>query len=563
MAPKDGPSIALPSEEMYDALEKGRKCHSGTEGQSKYTQVKTEVEGLLEVHTDITERVNVASKIVKNYCDACMATNTRKRGHYFEPCYLFYYWLSKEMKSRKNTSSDFYEVMEKIYQKLKDFPCNNRCSTIYRPRSNTHFDESKTLFDFGYNYESLQLRKRPATNGNLCWPQYKEHRDAAKTAHEQMVGICGGDETKCPQFMSAYKQYFQNGQQEPPPLKCNSTNEVQAETESEGTHTSSSSEVKEDSEDDENEDDLLEEGEVEEEGVLGVEELKNLPSYAQYYEKFEQGWNNCNDNGSGWPNQTEVKLVGGNANIQEDDAKKIVGALCYVDSMKSVPEANNKYCDFLYFWVGDMLWKKFTDGGSFLQAMKAVKKAMKDSYNYHKCSFKFSSKRSKFFKYSKYLSDYYENRDFIGTKLKSGEEHCGNAYYEYLLRAQLAYDYVKNKCPNGNENGWCKEFEKMYGECKNQGSTAPQCKVTHEPEHSCRSRFKPGAGKSAFHTAEGISPVETYHGSNSTITAVASSALAVLGTAFITLFLYRVNAVTVEILVREFINIFLVLKNEK
>ncbi|ANQ10077.1 KIR protein [Plasmodium coatneyi] len=529
MAPDDGPSSNLQSKKIYYEFEKGKECSAEAEGTGKFSQVKTGVERLLEGRTHIPKAD--ANKIVKNYCDACGGINRTERGHYYEPCYSFYYWLGTKIKGKEKTANELHDTMQKIYTELSPFKCNNKCSEIYLATSDILLDESKKMFEFGYNYESLkgwsEGKEKP------CWPEYNEHWDAAKKAYEKKDVLCGTDQ-KCKTFMSNYDQYFKDRQQAKE-LPCNSISKVQEQPDSKDAAAILSGGEEDDEEDDLDylEDDLLEEGDEEEDPSL--DDLPSRKKYKVLNEKADSD-NKDDCNSAGWQ---KIKSY-----VQDESVEyKIKGAMCYVYDMDDSERKKEGWCDYSYYWVGKILRKEFKDGPSFRQAMKKVKKAMQRSRSDHGCSFKFPTKGRTYFKQSKFLFDYYKDKDVVVAKVKSDqEEDCSNPYYKYLLKAQSAYEYMQPKCEKDNKSEWCKAFKTMYGQCKDPGKTVPECVVANKPEEPCNSGPKPGAEASTLLTTSGTSP-----GSNSTITAVASSALAVMGTAFITLFLYRVNTVTVEI----------------
>ncbi|ANQ09226.1 KIR protein [Plasmodium coatneyi] len=521
----DGPSSNLVSKQIYDGFQTGKECPAETARPGEFSQVKIGVEGLLGGRTNIPKAD--ANKIVKNYCDACGGINRTERGHYYEPCYLFYYWLGDKIRGNLLENHSLKTVMDAIYQQLEKFPCTNNCTKIYRATSDTLFGGSKKMFEFGYNYEAFKKWKK--SEPNACWKEYETHWKEAKTAYESMNTHCESDAT-CKAFKSKYDTYFKNGEKPTLPCAAMSKEVVASEDQSDGDD-------EDEDDDDEGDDhlDFLNEDDEEE----GNPSLDQLPSRAMYYKRFYGGLNLCNVRDS-WPGVVKVKLD------EHQDVRsyteKIVEGLCYVDKMKETgtpPNYNKEYCDFFYFWVGNMLLNKFEDRESFRKAMKAVKDAMQSSYTNHNCSFRFPTRSRKYFKHSKYLFDYYKDKDVINSSVDSGEKNCDKVYYRYLQKAISAYKYMDKKCPGKKKNYWCDEFKIMYEKCKGGQNGGLECKVTSEPEQSCKDWSKLEAG-APF-------PDEIYPGSNSTITVVASSALAVLGTAFITLFLYKVNAVTVEI----------------
>ncbi|ANQ10548.1 Kir-like protein [Plasmodium coatneyi] len=140
-----------------------------------------------------------------------------------------------------------------------------------------------------------------------------------------------------------------------------------------------------------------------------VKKLKELPSHKEFYEKFDLGWTNCTGI-EPWPNQTKVKLDEDDDQNIKNHAEKIVGGLCYVNKMKGQGKApapqNNDFCNFFYFWVGNMLFKAFKDGkkNSFNESMQKIKTAVETHGTDHGCTFACTNKKhSKFFAQRKLL----------------------------------------------------------------------------------------------------------------------------------------------------------------
>ncbi|CAA9987237.1 KIR-like protein [Plasmodium knowlesi strain H] len=196
--------------------------------------------------------------------------------------------------------------------------------------------------------------------------------------------------------------------------------------------------------------------------ILGRKNLEGLQSYLQYYKMFENGLTTCE--GDSWPTQTKVTL-GENPNLKEYE-NQIVRALCYIKNMRRGQLTNNnKFCDFFYFWVGNIFWKKFKGNTtSFKEAMEKVKGAMSHGGTDHGCSFRFKTEGMTFFPHWKRVYDYLTDRTLIGETLGSGDHPCTETYHIYLQAIRSAYRTVRAQCiQSGNNDTFCEEMKKVNG----------------------------------------------------------------------------------------------------
>ncbi|VVA00304.1 PIR protein [Plasmodium vivax] len=170
-----------------------------------------------------------------------------------------------------------------------------------------------------------------------------------------------------------------------------------------------------------------------------------------HYGNLDKGWGHCQ-------NYTFYKAA---KNILDDnkgldnDSDKILRALCYVYTKSSREHFDKNICNFLYFWLGDILLKKLEKNIFFQDIISDLFKTLTNNNN-QVCQ----------------LPHYYMyNYEFQDYKLIFD---CSEDYKSY----EVQHIYPRISC-NNNYNTHLEKnteiYNRFYSECKVQSLSKPYC----------------------------------------------------------------------------------------
>ncbi|ANQ08967.1 KIR protein [Plasmodium coatneyi] len=504
---KDPCLTQLPSQKIYDELDKGQTCPTGAQGQCSNEQTIEQVKGPLEVYTSAE---SYAEDIANAWYYACKKEGGKPPDD--KPCYFFYYWLGSKITGILNSEYNFGRTMAAIYKKLgqEGGQCNNICKDLYDDISQSVFILRKEIFDYYYNYNVLQGKKE--SNEFLCSNECATYLEGVNKAYSNISSSCGGDgksDPYCNEFTQGYKNYFKDRELI---LPCNRTTGAEPAVESEDEGTISGDEEEEDLPED-----FLEDNE--EEG------LKDLPSRKKYKELDKKANSDNNGNCS-----SKVKEELGKNNINGNVKNRIMGAFCHIYTMESGRRKREGWWDYFYYWVGRMLSKN-RDDTYFQAAMKGCKGGMDDSQSKHDCDFLRAPEERKVFEASKITFDYYKDKDTIMDEVRPQGGQCPKEYNTYLEKVQLAYKIMRAKCRGGNSYEWCKHFKDQYPEYTKKKTLKLKCKL--EPRVKHKRREEPSS------LAKQPSLISSDPPGSSTIPAISGTLGTTIGAALVSFFLYK------------------------
>ncbi|ANQ07634.1 KIR-like protein [Plasmodium coatneyi] len=209
--------------------------------------------------------------------------------------------------------------------------------------------------------------------------------------------------------------------------------------------------------------------------------LQNLPSRKSYYDKFEGANDSCPSDGI--PNGIEDKLknhVGGS-----DNAKKIVKAWYDKTIFDEHSISSSPACTFFYYWLGDKIPRTTVGSNSFPSSMNKVYENLGYTCSNQNCSILYSNIERDIFISMKSVYEYKQNYGTIDQHVKSSqapEFPCTEAYVDYLEKVVSAYNSLSTECKGGNENYWCKDFQKMAKERAYDELLQLKCSLKHTPD---------------------------------------------------------------------------------
>ncbi|ANQ10134.1 Variable surface protein Vir7-like protein [Plasmodium coatneyi] len=200
------------------------------------------------------------------------------------------------------------------------------------------------------------------------------------------------------------------------------------------------------------------------EATLSVQDLNKLPSYKDFYKKFNEGCSGCVRGSMGTIEGTLEQCH----NIGELKDKIINACCCMYQIEDSGSTQYMKKCNFLYYWITDILIKE-VDSSSFTSTLRTVIGALEKFLSEHECQIlnpKNINKKS--IKEEKIVYDFWHNRNPIQTLIKGSGSDCDKKYGNYLKEIESAYSEIYKICEKDTSGPYCIEFN---SKCKQYGPT--------------------------------------------------------------------------------------------
>ncbi|KMZ77297.1 hypothetical protein PVIIG_05656 [Plasmodium vivax India VII] len=179
-----------------------------------------------------------------------------------------------------------------------------------------------------------------------------------------------------------------------------------------------------------------------------------------YYNQLDNGRNVCQN--ASFYNLAKNEL-NKNDGLQ-DVSDKILKALCYVHEKSFTEKSVNDICDFLYFWLGNILLDKMKNNHVFHDVIRNLfdilindKKKICTAPTYYI--------NVKSFKDIKLFFDYSQDYDSYIGQLHAHNPPCNEKYQRYLQTYVEAYNTFQRKCQNKPPSyAYCDIFDKYFAE---------------------------------------------------------------------------------------------------
>ncbi|ANQ10531.1 KIR protein [Plasmodium coatneyi] len=364
----------------------------------------------------------------------------------YDPWEFFYYWLGTKVKDNLNSHYTFEQVMETIYDGFPKNNGNSICTNLYPGISHSIFDMRKILFDFSYNYDTVQSEVKQGNNSRC--EKINSSMGDINLKYQSMKGTCTGSGTDpyCTIFESKYGKYFPNGQ----PLKLTCPTAPEVEDPSSGLAVSH------------------QENEC----------LKELPSNKEYYEEFNKGMTNCDSSWS-WTNQMKIALE--NHTDLNKYAKEIVGALCYILKKGESLDPEGEECKYLYYYIGDIVSSspKSSELSGVIEKIYQEIKANKDDF---KCINIYNDISETNFNRMKVIYDLSHDYDTVRGQPESPSYPCDESIGGYLDNFCGAYSNMSAVCNTKNREKYCTDFKQLINGSKYKDLLEQECEVERDPQ---------------------------------------------------------------------------------
>ncbi|SCA59629.1 VIR protein [Plasmodium vivax] len=195
--------------------------------------------------------------------------------------------------------------------------------------------------------------------------------------------------------------------------------------------------------------------------ILDEKALQLLPT-KKFYDQLDNGTDGC-------PNANfyiTVKDLLDRYNVLQVGSNKISKGLCYVYGKNFPDISDNDICNFLYYWLGEILYDNLIPRinlGSVISNLFVILRIR----NEKKCTAPnyYNFNEDKYFKKIKLFFDYSKDYDIYEKQISNNNPTCNKKYYEYLQTYVETYKEFEGKCPNkSHSSGYCKAFNEYFDE---------------------------------------------------------------------------------------------------
>ncbi|ANQ10819.1 KIR protein [Plasmodium coatneyi] len=262
----------------------------------------------------------------------------------------------------------------------------------------------------------------------------------------------------------------------------------------------------------------------------------------QIYNKLKQGPEKCGEDSS----TTKMKMTL-SSSIGEENVKKIIKALCYINGRRGNENAGSEEysmgCKFLYYHVGDILSEKYRDE-NFKENMEKIDAAIKaNAHQLGKC-FQDTYDGVEVFEASKILFDFKEDESTIKGQLQGQgrTRNCNAAYRAHWEKIQSTYETVRGKCMSRKESERCRKFKTLFPRYESTRILDLECKPVGTEAHKSRDQELEVISHPEDPEAKLQSTSSTKDATSTdiTTTAISSTIATFIGIPMLSFFLYKV-----------------------
>ncbi|SBS91869.1 PIR Superfamily Protein [Plasmodium ovale curtisi] len=159
-----------------------------------------------------------------------------------------------------------------------------------------------------------------------------------------------------------------------------------------------------------------------------------------------------------------IKDIKSKLNVYEhivNYSDKIVNVLCKTSTLDAENSECNEHCNYLFYWIGDILFDKLIDVNLFSAITNELHTLMNSVSPKHKCNCKFSfiGFNKENFNEIKEAYFYYKNHNYINSILQHYNGRCVDDYNNYLHESYNKYHKVYEACKNLNSEIYCNQLK--------------------------------------------------------------------------------------------------------
>ncbi|CAI7721708.1 Plasmodium vivax Vir protein, putative [Plasmodium vivax] len=194
--------------------------------------------------------------------------------------------------------------------------------------------------------------------------------------------------------------------------------------------------------------------------ILDENKLSLLPT-KKFYDQLDNAVNSCQ--GNTFYNESQSIL--NHYKVLQIGSDKILKGLCYVYEKKFRDESNNDFCNFLYYWLGNILYDNLIPRinlGSVISNLFVILR----NHNVKNCTTptNYNIYQEKHFNDIKLFFDYSKDYDTYEKQVTSNNMPCNEKYKKYLQIYVETYKKVQSECQNKSPPGYCNAFKEYFAE---------------------------------------------------------------------------------------------------
>ncbi|GAW84212.1 variable surface protein, partial [Plasmodium gonderi] len=191
---------------------------------------------------------------------------------------------------------------------------------------------------------------------------------------------------------------------------------------------------------------------------LENDEINKLPS-KQNYAIFDNANNKCDGS---YIQQNITKLIENYPQL-ENISNKIRNALCFAYEQNVTEKFNSSDCDYLYFWLGDIIYKNIKYNLHFTSVIDVIKFTLQSKEGSNICEFHKYNIDSEYFMKTKQLFDYSKDYDQLQKDITASNGYCSGDYKNILNNYLYIYNTFELECKTNPKNTkHCKHFKEFF-----------------------------------------------------------------------------------------------------
>ncbi|GAW83976.1 variable surface protein [Plasmodium gonderi] len=199
--------------------------------------------------------------------------------------------------------------------------------------------------------------------------------------------------------------------------------------------------------------------------------LKILPSQSKY-NIFDKTDDNCED--IDFYNRAK-DLIDKNT-MNNDISGKLVKSLCYVYKKNENNELDRDDCNYLYFWLGDLLYKNSKNKESIYSDISILMFLLQSKGSMTICNNKNYYITEDNFDEMKILFDFSKDYDFLKSYIHKNSRSCDESFNIYFDERVKKYQSFKNMCyGRKTRDVACDIFNQFFKNMNIENSTNLRC----------------------------------------------------------------------------------------
>ncbi|ANQ09132.1 Variable surface protein Vir7-like protein [Plasmodium coatneyi] len=282
--------------------------------------------------------------------------------------------------------------------------------------------------------------------------------------------------------------------------------------------------------------------------------FKTLLSKANFYDHFNKEQGHCDSGSDSWPEK--IKMALSKYQQVQNEAEKIGKAFCYVSTRENSEPLYKERCNFLYYWILEILLQKLNNNSSST-AINAIFGFMEElNTEQNNCLTIEDSMDKDTVLPRKTIFDYYHDRTIVQALVTAASSDCEKNYGPYLQGIITAYAAVEKGCTKnkGGYGDYCSKFWDQHKDKIKEDLLKLKCgsmnmqQLISEAQAQALSASSVFAGVAVEGQEEETAVIDVTNGSTNTTTIISSLLPAVGLPTLAVFFLYKVSIIKIIII---------------